>query len=123
MTTLNDVLRRVVLSPYSKGAGPRFRLVMWHAGYEPRTVRERVAYEFRIVGEDEPLFRGDDYSPSPSYASDSDKSVAGLLGFLTLKPGDADEEYFKDYTERQLAFAREHAESLAVESVNRFGED
>ncbi len=92
--------------------GPRFRLVMWHA-----------AYELRVVGEPEPLFRGDDYSPSPCHAVDSDKSVAGLLWFLTLKPGDTDEDYFAAYTARQLAFCAEHAESLACEAMNRFGEE
>lgn len=51
------------------------------------------------------LFAGEDFRPSPMHADDSDATLRGLLGFLTLRPGDTDAEYFADYTPAQLAFA------------------
>jgi hypothetical protein len=45
---------------------------------------------------------------------DSDVMVGTLLGFLSCKPGDVEEDYFSTYTERQLAFANEHGEELAI---------
>jgi hypothetical protein len=37
-----------------------------------------------------------------------------LLGFLSLKPGDTDREYFDDYTQEQLDFVAEFGDSLAM---------
>ena len=50
------------------------------------------------------LFVGSDYRPSPLHALDSEESIAGLLGFLSLREGDTDSEYFNGYDERQLAW-------------------
>ena len=52
-----------------------------------------------------PIFEGDDFGPSPMHADDSDETLRGLLGFLLLRPGDTDREYFDDYTPAQRAFA------------------
>ena len=66
--------------------------------------RTRIGYELR-----DPcgavLFRGEDFGPSPMHADDSDATLRALLGFLTLRPGDTDRDYFADYTPAQLAFA------------------
>ena len=51
------------------------------------------------------LFAGEDFRPSPMHADDADETLRGLLGFLTLRPGDTDREYFADYSPAQLAFA------------------
>jgi len=48
-----------------------------------------------------PLFEGDDFSASPMHAVDSPETVASLLGFLSLKPGDTDADYFAGYSARQ----------------------
>ena len=45
---------------------------------------------------------------------DADATVAGLLAFLSLKPGDTDPEYFEGYTPEQLAFARAQGENLSL---------
>ena len=70
--------------------------------------RTRIGYELRdpsgVV-----LFTGDDFGPSPMHADDSDATLRGLLGFLTLRPGDTDAEYFDDYNPAQLAFAASDA--------------
>jgi hypothetical protein len=49
--------------------------------------------------------------------------VRALMGFLTLRPGDTDDEYFDRYTPDQLAFADEHGEFLGLEVEMRFGDD
>lgn len=72
-----------------------------------------IGYAFYREGELEPLFVGDDFSPPPSQSIDSDESLRSLLGFLTLRPGDTDSEYFEKYTDAQRAFAESEAEDLS----------
>lgn len=56
------------------------------------------------------IFEGADYwSPAirtQGQSDDGDHAVLGLLGFLTLKPGDTDSEYFEGYTADQLDWAK-----------------
>lgn len=127
---MRDLLRTVKLRPYRKGAGPTFTLVTWDTGRIDGDGKSILGYEFRqhtaksgrhadtIV-----LFTGEDFCCSPLYAIDSDRCLATLLGFLTLRPGDTDTEYFDTYTAAQLAYCAEHAESLGAEVIARFGED
>jgi hypothetical protein len=82
-----------------------------------------LSYQLRETGIREPLFEGQDFGCSPICATDSDATVECLMGFLTLKPGDTDREYFAGYTERQRDFCSEHAEALAIAVMDRFGED
>lgn len=61
------------------------------------------------------IFSGSDYSPSPLYPSiDSVESVVGCLSFLTLQDGATDKEYFADYTPEQIAFR----DSSVAEEIN-----
>lgn len=83
--------------------------------------QEYVAYRLNM-GRACTLFEGSDYSPSPGWAIDSDASVACLMSFLTLKPGDTDDEYFAEYTPQQLDYCAKHAEMLSLASIDRFGE-
>ena len=83
----------------------------------------RLAYHFLHHGV--PIFHGDDFGCSPMHAIDSDKTVQAILGFLSLKPGDTDEEYFDDYTPHQLEWAEAHGEELglyAQDDVGLYGE-
>lgn len=66
--------------------------------------RTRIGYELRLPAGDV-LFRGDDFGPSPLHADDSDDALRALVGFLTLRPGDTDADYFADYSAEQRAFA------------------
>jgi hypothetical protein len=116
-----DKIRSVILTPYRKGAGPRFRLTMWDTGTYDHRGCTRIAYQLREVG-GPVIFAGEDFSGSPMHADDSDATVAGLLGFLTLKPGDTDADYFADYTPEQRAFCEAHAEVLAWAAEVRFVE-
>jgi len=51
------------------------------------------------------LFHGTAFRCSPLHADDSDEALRALLGFLTLRHGDTDREYFAGYTAAQEAFA------------------
>jgi hypothetical protein len=82
-----------------------YRLELFDTGNRmPGASQWRLAYKFSSVQEKKQkiIFKGDEYGCSPCHATDSDASVRELLDFLTLKPHDTDEEYFKDYTPAQL---------------------
>jgi hypothetical protein len=64
-----------------------------------------VKYKF-ITPKKEVLFEGDDFGASPLHEPESRESAIALLGFLTLRKGDTDEEYFDNYTPAQLEFSQ-----------------
>jgi hypothetical protein len=68
------------------------------------------------------LFNGEDFAGSPMHADDSNATVASLMGFLTLRPGDTDSDYFRTYTSAQLEYCSAHAETLSCEVTCRYGE-
>lgn len=102
----NHVLRNVEFDGY--------RLMTWETGRRASTGQELLGYAMWAPGAKEPLFVGDDYGVAPAYSIDGDESLRGLLGFLTLRPGDTDDEYFEHYTPEQLAFAEGDAEQLSI---------
>lgn len=91
--------------------GP-FKLDLFDTGEVDDRGASRLAYMFYCEGK--LIFQGEDYHCSPLASVDGDRSVSGLLTFLSLKPGDTDREYFQDYTEEQMDFAREHGEELSL---------
>ncbi len=107
------LIRRVTFKPYLEGHGPIFRLSLYDTSSGLLRGRSYLAYVLTADGV--PIFQGNDYSPAPSHAIDSDDSIEGLMAFLTLRIGDTDEEYFKDYSPAQLEFTEQHAEQLACE--------
>ena len=134
---MSEVIRRVVFRPYRKGQGPTFTLTIrdagerWHDNGQRRT---HLAYRLSMTESKYTarmkyrristlLFEGQDFSPSPLHAIDSDAAVVGLMGFLTLRPGDTDRDYFDKYTPEQWAFVEQHAEALSADVEARFGED
>lgn len=118
-----EPLRTVKLSPYRKGQGPTFTLAMATNGATDSRGQTTIAYclSMRENGFTHLVFIGADFHGSPLHADDSDATVAALLGFLTLRPGDTDPDYFAAYNEAQRAFCEQHAESLANEADRRFG--
>lgn len=92
-----DVLRKVIHK--SSGA----ELTLWDTNKTDRMGKCVLGYSLEYCGEF--LFRGEDFSCSPMVAIDSDEAVLAILGFLTLRPGDTDREYFDDYTKSQLEWA------------------
>lgn len=116
-----DILRRCRFAPYLKGQGPRFALTIWATTRTDNRGQTVIGYRLsmgRVV-----LFEGEDFAGSPLHADDSDDTVRALLGFLTLKPGDTDADYFAHYTPRQMEFAETHADTLMSEVNARFGEE
>ncbi len=90
-----------------------YRLQIWDADKQMSTRQECVAYRLTnpngLV-----IFEADDYGCAPSSSIDGDECVRGLLGFLTLQPGDTDEEYFYKYNATQWEFAKGSAEELSI---------
>ncbi len=107
----DNVLRHVTLKWH-----PEYSLLTWEPEGAPRcsTGQYKVGYAFCHTGSLTPLFIGEDYGCSPFNAIDSDAALVGLLGFLTLRPGDTDSEYFESYTETQLDWAVSCAEELSM---------
>ena len=60
----------------------------------------QVAYRLRQGKET--IFEGGDFQPSPLNAIYSMQAVCDLLMFLTAQEQDVGDEYFGDYTKRQL---------------------
>jgi hypothetical protein len=100
------VLRHVMLDGY--------RLLTWETGKRFHTRQHKIGYALWQPGHDEPLFVGEDCGVAPSDSIDGDGALRGLMGFLTLKPGDTDDEYFENYTPEQLAFAESDAEQMSM---------
>jgi hypothetical protein len=63
----------------------------------------QVEYKFKNP-DNEIIFSGNDFYSSPLHKPESKKSAIALLGFLTLRLHDIEEDYFKDYTEKQKNF-------------------
>lgn len=125
LLTKEHELRTVRFSPYRKGMGPTFTLKTWETGLTCNTGQSRIAYRLTMHenGKRTVLFEGDDFGCSPMHCVDSDESIAGLMGFLTLRPGDTDREYFDNYTPEQLAYCEQHAEMLSCYVMDRFGDN
>jgi hypothetical protein len=130
--TAENTLRVLRFRPYRKDAGPVFKLTTWDTGRTGFGGKYLIGYRLSI-GEKRHqnvlgnpavwtvLFEGEDFGCSPMHAIDSDEACAGIMAFLTLRPGDTDAEYFESYTPEQLEYCSQHAEALASEVENRFG--
>ena len=99
------VLRHVKLE------GTEYRLLTWDANGRAPTGQCLIGYAFWHP-DGSLLFSGEDCGVSPFHAIDSDDALRGLLGFLTLKPGDTDDDYFDAYTPEQKAWCEAEAEDL-----------
>lgn len=126
--TEESKLRTVRFQPYRKGMGPTFTLTTWDTGRTGYGGKYLVGYRLTMHNRFPAghrmhpwvVFEGEDFGCSPMHAIDSDETLAGIMSFLTLRPGDTDREYFEDYTEAQLDYCSQHAEALANEVWYRF---
>ena len=66
---------------------------------------DRDAIGYVLTYHDSVVFAGMDFHPSPLYAVDSDRAVEALAGFLAVRPGDVEDEYFDNYTQTQREWA------------------
>ena len=130
--TAENLLRVCLFRPYLRGEGPAFVLTMWATDKTDGRGQTWIAYRLTQVPIRDPgatcrilptvIFQAADFCGSPMNADDSDETVAGLMGFLTLRPSDTDAEYFEAYTAKQLAFRDMYAEDLrAVRTKGRTG--
>jgi hypothetical protein len=122
-----ETIRTVEMQPLRDGAV--YRLTLWDTGRTDWRGQSKLGYRFERLPEpstlpqgmeDAPepgvLFEGEDFAGSPMHASDSDETLAALLTFLCLRPGDTDREYFESYSPEQLAWAGSYdCEVLACE--------
>lgn len=83
----------------------------YDAGGEPDG-RHRIGYIAELDHTE--IFRGDDITVPAGQAIDSDTTLAAVLDFLSLRPGDTDAEYFANYTPEQAEFADACGEELAL---------
>ena|GEM_PF-5718442 len=90
----------------------RFRLEVCDTGRRDWRGQSRLAYTF--TDDDKVIFEGSDFCGSPLHADDSDETLAALLGFLSLRPGDTERDYFDSYTPEQLDWARANGEELSL---------
>ena len=95
-----------------------FTLRLWDTGTTSQhNGATRLRYELkdhRTV-----VMKGDDFYASPMHGDNSLHTVCGLLGFLTLKPGDTDHEYFDKYTAPMMKWC----ESSRCEELGMIGID
>jgi hypothetical protein len=115
----SDFLRHVRL----RAPGGWYDLYTWDSGRVDSRGQSYLRYEFYAPKYPDPLFLGSDFAGSPLHAIDSDNTTGALLGFLTLRPGDTDQDYFSRYTPGQMDFAESSdAEYLQAEVDRRFHE-
>lgn len=118
-----ELIRVCIFRPYRKGHGPSFTLQVYDTFRTDHYGKSVLGYQLRQSDQNgRTLFTGEDFACSPMHAIDSDDCIASLMGFLTLRPGDTDQEYFDSYTAAQLEYTSNHAESLGCEVTARFGE-
>lgn len=116
-----EKVRTVRFAPYVKG--PRFTLHLYDVHEIDEAGRYGVGFVLKIGRK--VIFS--ELNPARvaygHHSVDGDAAVRNVMGWLTLRPGDTDSDYFTDYTQEQLDFASAHAETLACEVVARFGEE
>lgn len=121
-------IRTVRFTPYRRGLGPTFTLTLWDTYRRDPMGKSMIRYRLnmrtgdRASGTDKSttLFAGEDFACSPLHCIDSDEAVEGIMGFLTLRPGDTDPEYFDSYTSAQVHYCEQYAEALGCEVMSRF---
>lgn len=107
-------LRTCRFAPYR--SGPKFSLVTWETGLRDKDHRIQVAYQFKQ--DRRVIFQGQDFWLSQYSCIDGNEAMASLMGFLTLREGDTDQDYF--VTQDQIDFSNEHAETLSAYCFHKF---
>ena len=118
-----ELIRTVRFTPYRKGQGPRYTLRLYDLNRTRPDGKYALGYKLTEHNRvSHVVFEGEDFGCSPLHAIDSNETVRGIMGFLTLRLGDTDREYFIGYTPAQIEFRDQHAEALDAEVYSRFGE-
>jgi hypothetical protein len=68
---------------------------------------------YRFYHDDQLVFEDYDIVVPAGQTLDGDQTLRGVLGFVALRPGDVEADYFTGYTPAQVAWRDQHAEDLA----------
>jgi hypothetical protein len=122
---MNELIRTCQFKPYISGKGlPTFKLQLFDTGKTGYDGKNIVGYKLTMHCNQKTTVLFEDYENfrcSPLHAIDSNECIKAIIGFLCLRIGDTDKEYFDGYTLTQLEFSNRHAESLYCAVCNRFG--
>lgn len=117
---MKKISHKIHFRPFLKGMGPEFRLILFNY---PLTYDGTMSYKLDMNENDKwvELFSGHEYCPK-SCLNNKNDLIEDIMSWLTLRPGDTDSDYFKDYTELQLEYCKKYAETLYAEVLDRFGD-
>lgn len=91
-------------------------------GADCRTDDGRIQYSYRLSRSDQTIFQGHDFcsgAGAEPVVGALAHAAGSLLGFLTLRPGDVEADYFDEYTRAQIAWRDEFAEELSLYAQDR----
>lgn len=85
-----------------------------HLHAEQRDDEGRIVYSYVLEREGVVIFEGSDFQSGCGAPVDYADAARSLMGFLTLREGDTDADYFDRYTPEQIAWRDEYAEGLGI---------
>lgn len=91
-------------------------------GGEGRTDDGRIRYAYRLSRHEQTIFEGHDFcsgSGAAPVAATLSHAAGCLLGFLTMRPGDVESDYFDEYTPQQCQWRDAFAEGLSTYAQDR----
>jgi hypothetical protein len=121
----SEVLRAMRFAPLTDG--PAFAVTMLDTGRTDHRGATIVRTRVRCIkagdgfSAGQIVFDHEEIALSPCDASDSDAAFGSVLGWLSLKPGDTDADFFEDYSDPQIEFAESFGEHLSLEAVELEG--
>lgn len=96
-------MRELIKTARFEAPGGRYYLRLYDLGLTDSLGKAMLGYS--LSHKSRIIFEGNDFACSPLHPIDSFETACALLGFLTLRPGDTDQEYFDRYTKEQLEWA------------------
>lgn len=85
-----------------------------HLHAEQRDGFGRIVYSYVLERDGVVIFEGSDFRSGCGAAVNYAEAARSLMGFLTLREGDTDADYFDRYTPEQLAWRDEYAKGLSI---------
>ena len=85
-----------------------------HLHAEQRDGFGRIVYSYVFERDGVVIFEGSDFRSGCGDSVNYATAARALLGFLTLREGDTDSDYFDRYTPEQLAWRDEYAKGLSI---------
>lgn len=112
---MKELVRHVRLADH-----PEYEILLFDLN-EMKGNHHRMGYIF--MQNKEVIFEGDDFGVSQYSSVDGDEALRSLMGFLTLRRGDTDADYFDSYSEDQLSWAEENAEELSLYGMDDMADE